>query len=54
MRDPFVVANGQKYVVMITHRRVNGVATVNIPTLSAWITDKTRPKLDSAFVMESK
>jgi len=53
MRDSFVVANGQTYV-MIAHRRVSGAITVNAPTLSARIPDKIRPKPDPAFAMASK
>jgi len=53
MRDSFVVANGQIYV-MIAHRRVSGAATVNAPSLSARIPDEKRPKPDPAFAMEVK
>jgi len=53
MREPFVVANGQMYV-MIAHRRVNGAITVNAPTLSARIPDEIRPRPDPAFAMASK
>ena len=42
IRDPFVVANGQMYV-MTAHRMVNGVVTVSTPNFSARIPDVTRP-----------
>ena len=53
MRDSFVVANGQTYV-MIAHRKVNGAITVNAPILSARIPDEIRPKPDPAFAMASR
>ena len=53
MKDPFVVANGQTYV-MIAHRRVSGQVTVNAPNLSARIPDEIRPKPAPAFAMEVK
>ena len=53
IRDPFVVANGQAYV-MIPHRRVKGAVMVNAPNLSARIPDTIRPTPDPAFAMESR
>ena len=53
MKDPFVVASGQVYVI-IAHTRVNGADTFSAPNLSPSNPDATRPKPDAAFVMESK
>ena len=51
--DPFVVANGQTYV-MIAQSRVGGAITVNGPNLSAKNPDDIRPKPDPAFAMETR
>jgi len=52
-RDPFVVANGQTYV-MIAHSRDGGAITVSGPNLSAKIPDDIRPKPDPAFAKEMR
>ena len=52
-KPPFVVTNGQRYV-MTAHRRDIGAVTVSTPYLSARIPEKTRPKPDPALAMETR
>ena len=51
--DPFVVTNGQTYV-MIAHSMDGGAITVSGPNLSAKTPDDIRPKPDPAFAMETR
>ena len=50
---PFVVANGQTYVI-IAHSRVGGAITVKGPNLSARNPDDIRPNPDPAFAKETR